>query len=165
MRLMERIRTRMRVFFLSFAIIFVVSVFAGLGVGFFGSSMRRSGSTASSGDYRTLVPGISSVASIDGEEIDIQTFSKRLQLMRQQVRQSASTSNDPFQQLKMWSDTVDDLFTEYTLIKYARQQNLGVSDGVAAGQRWNDLGTVRRSRAQDSRGGNRRSRGTAVLPH
>jgi len=130
MRLMERIRTKMRVFFLSFAIIFVVSVFAGLGVqSFFGSSMRRTGSNASSSDYRTLVPGVTAVASIDGEEIDIQTFNKRLQLMRQQVRQSASVSNDPFQQLKMWSDTVDDLFTEYTLIKYARQQNLGVSDG------------------------------------
>ena len=120
----------MRVFFLSFAIIFVVSVFAGLGVqSFFGNSMRRTGSTGSDGEYRTLVPGVTAVASIDGEDIDIQTFSKRLQLMRQQVRQSTSVSNDPFQQLRMWSDTVDDLFTEYTLIKYAREQNLGVSEG------------------------------------
>jgi len=119
----------MRVFFLSFAIIFVVSVFAGLGVGFFGSPMRRPGGMASAGDYRTLVPGVTAVASIDGEDIDIHTFSKRLQLIRQQGRQPTSVSNDPFQQLKMWSDTVDDLFTEYTLIKYARGQGLGVSDG------------------------------------
>ncbi len=129
MRLMERIRTRMRVLFLSFAIIFVVSVFAGLGVGFFGTSMRRPISTASRGDYRTLVPGVTAVASIDGEEIDILTFDKRLQLLRQQMRDSTVISRDPFQQLKLLSDTVDDLFTEYTLIKYAREQNLGVSEG------------------------------------
>jgi len=129
MRLMERIRTRMRVFFLTFAIIFVVSVFAGLGVGFFGTSMRRSTSTATGAEYRTLVPGVSAVASIDGEDIDILTFDKRLQLLRQQMRDQTSISRDPFQQNKLLSDTLDDLFTEYTLIKYAREHNLGVSDG------------------------------------
>ncbi len=128
MRMMERIRTKMRVFFLTFAIIFVASVFAGLGVGFFGSPIRRPGTTATNVSYRTLVPGVTAVASINEEDIDIATFNKRLQMHRQQMREATSVSNDPFQQYKLWSETVEALFTEYTLIRYAREKGLGVAE-------------------------------------
>lgn len=129
MRLMQRIRTRFRVFFVSFAIIFVVSVFAGLGLGFSGAFSPRGGSQSTPEKVRTLVPGESSVAMIDGAKIGYDRFYRQLKRQEDSMRgQGQQKSNDPFAQWKDWSEALDSLFTEEVLAKYAREAKLSVSD-------------------------------------
>jgi parvulin-like peptidyl-prolyl isomerase len=133
MRLMHRIRTRFRVFFISFALIFIVSVFAGLGLGFSGAFSGRSSTQNSAVKVRTLVPGESSVAMIDGAKIGYDRFNRQLKVQEDNMRgQGRTKSNDPFAQWKDWSDVLDSLFTEEVLAKYASEANLSVSDADVA---------------------------------
>ncbi len=129
MRLMHRIRTRFRVFFISFAIIFVVSVFAGLGLGFSGALSPQRGSQADVPKHRTLVPGETSVAVINGTGIGYDRFYRHLQLQESNMRsQGRPKSNEPFSQWKSWSDALDSIFTEEILANYSRENKLSVSD-------------------------------------
>jgi parvulin-like peptidyl-prolyl isomerase len=129
MRLMQRIRTRFRVFFIAFALIFVVSVFAGLGLGFSGSIGRRLGTAGSDrSSHRTIVPGENSVASINGMKISYDVFMKQLQVQQYNSRGQAPESNDPWQQFKKWSDLLDEMFTQEMLKQYAKEKNLSVSE-------------------------------------
>lgn len=133
MRLMHRIRTRFRVFFVSFAIIFVVSVFAGLGLGFSGAFNPGGGSQGKADKVRTLVPGESSVAMIDGAKIGYDRIYRQAQLQESNMRgQGRQESNDPLAEWKDLSEALDSLFTAEVLEKYAQKANLSVFDADVA---------------------------------
>ena len=128
MRLMERIRTRFRVFFLFFIIIFVVSTFGGLGIGFI-TMPRNIPTQGETSTYRSLVPGVLAVAEIGGKSIDGAYFYDRLYeisaLMEQRGRPRKS---DPIDNLEKMNVVLDYLFREQTLLRYANENGITVSE-------------------------------------
>jgi len=128
MRLMERIRTQGKWYLLGFAMAFVVSVFAGLGIGGSFSGRRTSMSQRPQGvGYSSLVPGVDSVARVDGHEIDFQTYAVRLQLALNNL-DPQQVPNDPFDRISVYSQVVDLLIREAVLTEYARDNGLSVAD-------------------------------------
>jgi len=125
---MERIRTRFRAFFLFFIIIFVVSTFGGLGIGFI-TMPRNVPTQGESSAYRSLVPGVLAVAEIGGKSIDGAYFYDRLYeisaLMEQRGRPRKS---DPIDNLEKMKVVLDYLFREQTLLRYANENKISVSD-------------------------------------
>jgi foldase protein PrsA len=130
MRTMERIRTQGKWYLLSFAIIFVVSVFAGLGIG--GSFSGRQASVnprQAASTYRSLVPGVDAVAKVNGHEIDFTTYSARLQSAVNNMRSGqGEMPEDPFEQVGVNSQVLDYLIREAVLTRYAQDNGLGVGD-------------------------------------
>ena len=131
MRLMEVIRKRFRVFFISFAVIFVVSVFGGLGVGYLGLGGSRRGSTPrySSTGYRSLVPGVTAIAKVGEREVALDEFARRLTEIRSLLEnRGQSLGNDPMVELDLMNLVLEQLFREEVLTNYARAHGIKVSE-------------------------------------
>ncbi len=125
---MERIRTRFRLFFMIFAIIFVVSVFGGLGVGFFNFNPRSQGIARQTG-YRSLVPGVIVVAEIGDKKIyHSEFFDRYLEIESLLSQQGATFETDPFKNLERMNLVLDQIFREQTLLKYAKENGVNVTD-------------------------------------
>ncbi|OPX23278.1 MAG: hypothetical protein B1H03_02145 [Planctomycetales bacterium 4484_113] len=133
MRLMERIRKRFRAFLISFAIIFVISVFGGLGIGgyYMGMGARRGGvgAPAGAGGYRSLVPGVLAVARLGDRELPPAEFFRRVTEIRSILEdRGQSPGNDPISQLELQNAVLEQLFREEVLVRYARANGIRVSD-------------------------------------
>lgn len=140
MRTMERIRTQGKWYLLSFAIIFVVSVFAGLGIGGSFSGRRMSTSQQQGAtQYRSLVPGVDAVAKVNGHEIDYTTYAARLQSVVNNMRSGQNEMpQDPLGQVGVNSQVLDYLVREAVLTQYAQDHGLGVGDSEV-GARYQEM--------------------------
>ncbi len=126
---MEKIRTRFRVFFMFFMIIFVVATFGGLGIGFFYNPGRSGQPANTTGGYRSLVPGITSVAEIGGKKIPSDQFWPRFREIESALNRSGNREdNNPFTSLETMNLVLEQMFREEVLSRYARENRIGVTD-------------------------------------
>jgi|GEM_PF-2021538 len=130
MRLMERIRKRFRIFFISFAVIFVVSVFGGLGVGYLSMGGRGAArAPAAQGGYRSLVPGVLAVAKLGDREVSADEFSRRLTEIRSLLEDRGQrVGSDPISSLNLQNLVLEQLFREEMLLRFARANGIRVSE-------------------------------------
>lgn len=145
MRLMERIRKRFRLFLISFAVIFVVSVFGGLGVGYLGIGGRRGARQAqpAARSYRSLVPGVSAVAKLGEHELSAAEFQRRVIEIRSLLEdRGQSVGNDPMAMSALQNTVLEQLCREEVLLRYARANGIKVSDAEVRKQVNDILGQI-----------------------
>jgi parvulin-like peptidyl-prolyl isomerase len=126
MRLMETIRRKGRAWLIGFMVFFLVSVFAGLGVGFFNAnsgSSRKSNLPAEGAGVKKLVTE-DAVMLVNGRPVSDKDFNDAYNNVRENMKQG---STDPGSALYAYGYMIRQLTTEGVLMGQAEELKASVS--------------------------------------
>ncbi len=128
-RLMNRIRTKGQVWLLWVTIFFVVSVFAGLGVGNFTQGQRAAGASGAPGNFDGQIPEEAKYAAhIGGVKVDFVRFQNLVESMKREQESQSGGTLSPEKTLEIMNGVIESVIAEELLRAYGKKNNVTVSD-------------------------------------
>lgn len=128
-RLMNRIRTKGQVWLLWVTIFFVVSVFAGLGVGNFAAGQRTPGGGGAGDFFDGTVPEEAKFAAhIGGVKVDFVKFQGLVDSMKREQEAQSGGTMSPEQTLEVMNNIIESVINEELLRAYGKRNSVTVSD-------------------------------------